>query len=434
MRNSWPLVSSIHMPNISLPLGLISTQSMITLNQVAPPGYIVEEPKWPKRTYSRSSSTKVSLSTDESSLQVLSQSLSTDIHESALITQKPMLKQRSASENHLSTILRSTSQRLKSAQRQSFTWTLTSLRRVPAPPPLRRLPTPTKGLSESRETLIEPDRSDFAHSSANNSYISRTPSPQKQIPRSAGKAPPKRGKSPTPSAGSDDSLCGVRTPDLVIPGLLTSPSRSGRRSEQRHRMRISSGGAKGIAALIQKDSRASVFTRNPDSLRKAVLNSPHRISLASDPFVSAVKSSKPVMSITQIQEPRPLYIRKATFGQEATSERPLSFELPLREVSGNSQSPQKRPNSEPVSWTLWERFGSKPFLVVTARSDADHSYTDEPKAISLSNGRPQALKRRPIVRSTYIQAAKRLRRPRRTRRGHLALKTTRSPGSTNQPH
>jgi hypothetical protein len=216
-------------PNISLPLGLLSTQSMMTIKQIAPPADIVEEPKWPERTYSRASSTKISLSTDESSLQILSQSPSTDIYESASITQKPMLKQRSASENHLSTILWSTSQRLKYLQRQSFTWTLTSLRRVPAPPPQKRLPTPTKGLTESHEALIEPDRSDFAHSSASSSYITRTPSLQKQIPRSAGQAPPKRGESPMPSTGSDDSLCGIQTPDLAIPGLLTSPSRSGRR-------------------------------------------------------------------------------------------------------------------------------------------------------------------------------------------------------------
>jgi hypothetical protein len=66
------------------------------------------------------------------------------------------------------------------------------------------------------------------------------------------------------------------------------------------------------------------FRPSPETIRslclpekKKILIIPQRFALASDPFYSSVKSSKPVIPNPQIQGPRPqppLYIHKARLG------------------------------------------------------------------------------------------------------------------------
>src|SRR5215469_1871454 len=111
-------------------------------------------------------------------------------------------------------------------------------------------------------------------------------------------------------------------------------------------MRISSDSAKGILASLNRDNRASAPLIGGE--RSKSLSGPHRISLASNPFYSSVNSAKPVILRTQIQDPRLLYIRKATFGKEVTTKRPKSFVSPLRPVSGNAQ-PTNKPYEPPHS-------------------------------------------------------------------------------------
>jgi hypothetical protein len=361
-RDSWPLGSSIQIPNVLLPLTRLQSNSTVTLNQVAPPGYLVpSDPKWPKRTFSRNSRTKVSVSSEESH----SEYFASNPYEKIMEPLRIPIKRRVASENQLSTILRSTSQRLKESHRKSLSRTLTTISRFPGLPPLERLPTPPgKLVSESREVLIEQKDGKATRSAIYQGYQLRTPSPAKKFAKMSGNVFPKSNHSPSPSAGSDDSLCGMDTPDLVIPAPLTSPSKHGRRNEQRHKMRISSSDAAQVAAMIQKDSRASVMAlgHQKTTIDKTNLSVPHRISLASDPFFSTVKSFKPTIPAANIVEPRPLYIRKATFGQEATSERPLGFTSPLQDVSGNAAAPAKRPLPEPqLSNTASNESQTNPF-------------------------------------------------------------------------
>jgi len=208
------------------------------------------------------------------------------------------------------------------------------------------LPSPPQSrATESREVLLDATENQSNDSSINDTSRTQTPSPNKKVARSAGQVYRKRGRSPTPTGSDDDSLCGVDTPDLVIPAQLTSPSKLGR-SEQRHRISISSVRTDLTALVEPEASRVSVLTlRSRGSVTdNSKLAIPHRISLASDPFYSSVKSSR-VSSSTKIQGPRPLYIRKATFGQEATSERPPSGGSVLQDISGNQMSPVNTPRS-----------------------------------------------------------------------------------------
>ncbi|KAH6665720.1 hypothetical protein B0J14DRAFT_432864, partial [Halenospora varia] len=312
MRDSWPLVSGI-------PLSFLPSQSLstMTLNQVAPPGYIVapeSDSKWLRRSSSKVLKNKVVVSTEEPNDKVKPPS-------PAKGPKWHRHQRRSNSETQLSSILRSTSQRLKAAHRRSLTRTMSTFARLPGSPPSQRPPTPPfKQQTESREALIDSEISyaESERSSVYESYMRRTPSLGKSS-RNSGHVGSKRDRSTSPSGDSDNSLCALGTPDLVIPAPLTSPSKQYARREQRHTMSISKN-PKELSLLLRKNSRH-----------------PHRISLSSDPFYSEVKSSKPVFPIAHAQGPRPLYVRKATFGQYATSIRPLSYTSPLRDVSGNAQ-------------------------------------------------------------------------------------------------
>ncbi|PQE17435.1 hypothetical protein CJF32_00008667 [Rutstroemia sp. NJR-2017a WRK4] len=342
IRDSWPLVSFNQMSTRQFPLQVVSSprslrkppERNIRLNCVAPPGYVLpDEPQKPTRTFSRRAQAKNSDSVED-----------VTIIDGEPTIARGRTRQRSSSENQLSVILKSTSQRLRDTQRRS-------LGRFPGSPPKQRLPTPpVNNATESRELLIRPDTASDLGSQPDRELF-RTPSPGKKVPRTAGRAFQKRGRSPTPSEHSDDdSLCGIDTPDLVIPAQLTSPSKSGRKFEQRHRMNLST--SKIPAPKIHHAAKPSVGT-----IDKTDFGSSPQI-LANDPFLS-IKGSKPISS-SQIYEPRPLHIRKATFGHHATEEKPLEFiDSPLKDISVNqsgalvkepkSPTPSNEPN--PFQWS-----------------------------------------------------------------------------------
>lgn len=314
------------------------------MNQVAPPGYMVvpPEPKWPRRSSSKLSQNKVVVHFSDSDFE----SDSTEPRITTLPV-RPHLQRRSTSESQLSTILRSTSQRLKIVKRNSLTRTLSTFRQLPGWPPSHRLPDlPCIEPKEKRRSLNRLNCAESVGSSVNESCLEPSPCLDKKSSKILGHIDLRRERSPTPSAGSDDSLCATQTPDLVIPAQLTSPNKRSLRHEQRHRMSISKG-SRDLTAIIRKNSRASIVIlgdRKADE-EQTVFSTPHRISLASDPFYSSVKSSKPVFPKTKVPDTRPLYVRKSTFGQEATAERPLSYTSPLQNISGNAQSPLKRTDS-----------------------------------------------------------------------------------------
>ncbi|KAG4026628.1 hypothetical protein MFRU_038g00320 [Monilinia fructicola] len=315
IRDSWPLASRVQMPTTSLPH--VQSERNIRINCVAPPGYVLSQPQRPKRSFSRKSHVKNSDS----------------VEDITIIDGEPRInhgRRRSNSENQLSSILKSTSQRLRDTHRQSVRKSWNNLGKFPGSPPKQRLPSPpTNKATESREVLLASGCSTPDHYSLQTIQSPRTPSPGKRVPRTAGRAFQKRGRSPTPSGGSDDSLCGVDTPDLVIPAQLTSPSKSGRRFDQRHQMNIS-----------HTKNSSNAFKNNHSS----------KIEIASDPFFSSVKSAKAISSAT-IYGPQPRHMRKATFGQEETMENSNNHgDLPLKDISGNQLGPLvKEPRSPPQS-------------------------------------------------------------------------------------
>jgi hypothetical protein len=335
-RDSWPLLSNI-------PMAFLPGQSHMTPSPVAPPGYVVEDLKWPKRSSSILSRKKTSISQKHQTPH--SRSVDPCIPVKASLRD---LHRRSTSENQLSTILRSTSQRLKAAHRRSLSRTISAFSRYPGSPPTERLPTPPrKHATESREALVGKRFAESVAGSICDSHRDR--SPEKESLGERSQPIPPRVNSLTPSGDSRDSLCRTKTPELLIPASLTSPSKHGLRGERRHKMEISSGSAKDISMMIHNDTRASLEAiGGQDTVENKTILTVQQISLAGDPFYSFVKSSKPIPN-AQIQGPRPqppLYIRKATFGQEATTERPEGFSSPLKDVSGNAQALLRTSQSE----------------------------------------------------------------------------------------
>ncbi|KAK0103152.1 hypothetical protein ONS95_014952 [Cadophora gregata] len=307
VRDSWPL-------NTTLSSGF--GQPSVVQSPVAPPGYVIQDQRWPKRTTSLSGR-KNSRDSSRSPSKIRGP------YSGDAIPYRNAHR-RSTSETQLSTILRSTSQRLKASQRQSLTRTTSSLGQFPGLPPSERLPTPPRKANESREGLINHDPIHSFGSSLYDAYAARTPSPSKKRQRTSSKRSIVRPKSPAASVESRDSLCASDTTDLIILAPLTSPSKSPRVVQNRSAKKASA------AKDISGGDSSKIFLPPP------------RTSLTGDPFYSPVRSCKPLMSSPQVQGPRPMYIRKATFGQEATAERPASYVSPLRDVTGNAQSSPKR--------------------------------------------------------------------------------------------
>ena len=369
VRDSWPL-------NANVPMGFLPSQTNMVLSPVAPPGYVIQDPKWPKRTTSLPGTSRTASSArDPYSVDVMPYR---------------RVHRRSTSETQLSTILRSTSQRLKAAQRHSMTRTSSSLGQSPGLPPIARLPTPPRNATESREGLIDLDMAESVGSSIYNVYA-RTPSPKKKHQRTSSKRSIVKQRSPTASIESKDSLCMSDTTDLVMTVPLTSPSKSPRVVQRQTAKQAA--GAKDTSILIHQDNQSSVST-NPQDTNTKIFSRPRRISLTGDPFYSTVRSSKPMMPNSLVQGPRPMYIRKATFGQVATTERPLSSCSPLRDVSGNVQSSSQRDLPEtPVT--------SEPNLFQWHPQEASKTRT-APRSPKSSSPRRKGHKRSNVIRMSNI--------------------------------
>ncbi|KAG9235200.1 hypothetical protein BJ875DRAFT_495240 [Amylocarpus encephaloides] len=386
VRGSWPLAN--------IPLSLLPAQSTLTLNQVAPPGYVVApDSKWPRRNSSRNSRTRIAVPSPDS----LSQTQTPDPVTPTPRSRKPHQRSHSTSEAHLSTILRSTSQRLK---RSSLTRTLTTFSRMPGSPPKERLPTPTRQANQSSEGLIENRFFESPDSSMFDAYM-QTPSPQKcddEDPNQTSSKQPEN--SPTSSATSEDSLCDVRNSEILPPGHLTSLSKQNN-SAQMHQLHISTN-TSNRPTLIGKDSRASTMalgehhlTHTPQNIHSDMPS----ISLAGDPFYSRVRSAKPVHPKPNLSGPRPPYGRKATFGlvgQDATIKRPLSYTSPLQDVSGNAQSPQRLSDSHlssisneedrnPFQWSPQEAMQNRQRQLSPKRSGSKGKGHKRSNVIRMSN-------------------------------------------------
>jgi hypothetical protein len=392
IRDSWPLSN--------IPSSIFPGQMTMTLNQVAPPGYLVEpESKWPRRSgSSRHSRTKIIIP----SPGTFSQSLTTDPDTPTPRSRKPYLRRRSTSETQLSTILRSTSQRLKAAQRHSLTRTLTTFTRLPGSPPKHRLPTPpgAKKPNESSEGLVGTTLFESPNSSVLDAFM-RTPSPEKPEHNALENLSVNGIRSSASSVVSDDSLCEIHPPEQVVPGLLTSPNRRNNLPTQRHRMTIPTST---LLPPRLADTRSFTSSLSPSkhlSVEESeIINtSQQHIPSSGDPFYSCVKSSKPAFPKTFHQGPQPLYIRKATFGQETTTERPASYISPLQDVSGNIQYPKRKSLSQLSTSTITSE--SNPFQWSPQEAMQEKPRHRSPQR---SGGKPKGHKRSNVIRmSNFIR-------------------------------
>jgi hypothetical protein len=331
VRDSWPLGSSMQIPSALR----LQSNSTLTLNQVAPPGYLVpSDPKRPNRTYSRKSRSQIHVPSSGATSRLSKEPPSPNSHPG-----KPV-QRRTLSENHLSTVLRSTSERLRVSHRRSLSRTLTVINRRPETLP-EPFFTPNKVASESREVLIDHMSTLSGSSSFLETILAQTPNPDRKNTEIAGQANSKRKATTPPSAGSDDSLCAKDTSDVVIPSPLTSPSKNWNRGQQRHSSRIPTNNSS-TSTLLHKGSRASAFalgSQNSDRDELFFINQP-QTPPALDPFYSTSKIARRSMPINEGKDlsPRPLYIRKSTFGPLEASKRTSNFAFPLKDISGNMQS------------------------------------------------------------------------------------------------
>jgi hypothetical protein len=435
VKDPWPLAS-----HNFIPLAMLPNQSTMVLSPVAPPGYIIQD-RGPNRSSSRISRRKSAISVDTTSSRSPNvtrgiRSPSSSPSQSPLKSPKRLPKrslakngdkfnlptphkplQRATSETQLSTILRSTSERLETARRQTLTRTLTTISKFPGILPLERHPDPSMRLTtESREQLIDKEYTESLRSSNPTDFPSRTPSPGKETwvisQESCTQSNPlTQSKSPTPSNSSRDSLCATDTPDLFIPAPLTSPSRSLRieRTRQSGMHSLSSSGD--VSAGIHNGKDNSSLSCSIESLDHAEIENPkipHCISLASDPFYSSVKSSKPIIPRTRIQGPRPMYFRKATFGHEATLERPSSLSSPLKERTENCLSHSKRqatsPPSSPQNVPEREEIELNPFQWLPQEASKSISVLPSSK---YSGGRRRGHKRSTTVRISNLPVSSR---------------------------
>lgn len=369
LRDSWPmgaLGTQMQIPN-SL---RSQSQSTVTLNQVAPPGYIISsDPKRPKRTYSRTSRNKVSVSSEDSPYTV-EPSPSAGPY-------KPISRPRRAnSENQLSTILRSTSQRLKEARRKSLSRTLTAVNRVPGGSGVHPLQTPTRHASESREVLVEPQPAASTYESFREKYIMRTPSPGKRVPRLAGQAQSKRKSIPSLSAESDDSLCIKDLPEVVLPSPLTSPSKRFEHFQSRNITRESTDLSKDAVSHSHKDDQTAVLPLGREDTNHNDFSpfGQYQNTVSNDPFYTSVPIRKPLPPTNPVDlSPRPLYIRKTTFGQETALQKSTNSTSPLKDISGNRQSPPKSGQPQTASTRLSQEVSSNPFQWSPKESTRRHS-------------------------------------------------------------
>lgn len=303
----------------------------------------------------------------------------------------------SHTDTQLTTILRSTSQRLRDAhaagnvspsREQPKNARVSILSPLFGKPPSQKAPSPPKAMNgnESRQDLVEsPVFFDESRCSSPKSSV---------LDLFHGDV---RARTPQNGILSDDeddvdSLCGV-TPDFETHPSLTSPSRHQKLFERRQHIRNSSGHNSGTK--IHEDNRASlvpfgahdILATAPRSLRTLDRkNTPSN----EDPFVTATSAAaKANPSSRSLLLNRPdLQPRKTTFGEI----------LPLRSVVNNNQMSLNDP--EPIKRSIVNRNSElleQPFQWTA--NPTDFSRNGHPQIIigDMSHPRAKGHKRSKVV-------------------------------------
>lgn len=268
------------------------------------------------------------------------------------------LKRKSSTDNQLTTILCSTSQRLRDAQaaakveqpRSKVRGLRTSvLAPISGLPPSEKAPSPQRDQISSwkRHSLVgmpgSPGDSccNSIKSSVLDLFSPRVNASPTRNPSTA-KATRESTQPENPSDDDDaDSLYSM-IPDVAVPAALTSPSKRGNRSPAERRLsRVSSTANTGTK--IHEDNRASLApfgarnnfaTKTKFAQTKSLRTKDRKVRqvpTGDDPFVT--KGTGATHAISALPIRRDSQPRKTTFGEE----------FPLRAVSGNSQGPIPEP-------------------------------------------------------------------------------------------
>jgi hypothetical protein len=271
----------------------------------------------------------------------------------------PSSHRRSISDSQLTSILRSTSQRLRSTERvsnvRSRSRSSSIILQASGPPPEKKPSTPPRERRPIRRKSVAGEKEGFKRAISTKSSLrnvnSFPHSPDRMIPRVAGSGRAK-GRMPSPSTSfvsDDDSIYGNGSAETVISAALTSPSR-GRRLTKRHNVIIPSENSS--PTQVHEDKRISMDCFGSD------LNFIQHGSKNSDPFIT----SQPVSNAKQRSGPRPngarpQIQRKATFGHDSNPKlSDLDASRPLRAASGNLKAPVKEKHqasttqSNPFQW------------------------------------------------------------------------------------
>ncbi len=343
LRDSWPLVSLVDSAS-TVPLSVNKRPVIKSGNTHSRSSYsafplsIDNELSWPQRVLSRSSSYTRCL--DGIPLRWSGHSAKSSVTS----LKRPSSSRKSVSENQLTSILRSTSQRLKEAQLRPLSRSLSVVSQVSGAPPTVQPPSPLGDQrGESREALIVTDDVsliDSVRSSVLNS-VSQTPSPHKGELNMVNKIERDDKKEVSPAISEISqcySLCPSKTPDLLIPSTLTSLSKRGAWSDQRYEMKILS--TDGTSTNIHKEDGNSMLAGG-STITTHDTHSSIQIDSASNPFVSSDPRAKLPPKSRPVKGPRPLIKRQSIGEQSPNSKGRETVHSPLRVVSGNQKSPSK---------------------------------------------------------------------------------------------
>ena len=392
LRDSWPLVGWVEAPS-TVPL---STSKHPLINLGSPdrrtsysafPLSVDNETSWPQHTLSRSSF--YTRGNDGRPIRRSGHSAKSSI---TSLKKLPSTR-KSVSDNQLTSILRSTSQRLKNTQRRPFSRSLSVLSQVSGAPPTVQPPSqPVDKRGENWEALIETDDVsviDSVQSSVLNS-ISQTPSPQKMAVHTPDeiKGNEKEASPTTSEVSESDSLCPSRTPDLFIPAALTSPSKRGARADRRCEMTISS--MDGPLTTVRKDNRHSLVAEGSIDIIYDTQSSNQN-----DPFVPADTRAKAVPKPRSVKGPRPLVKQQAIMEKDPNSKGHKTITSPFVVVSGNQKSLTK---PKPALTDLPGRTQENPFQWSPQCSPSSVlSPCQKPMGI-----KPKGHRRRRIVRLSHL--------------------------------
>lgn len=342
LRDSWPMVGWVQShPNMPQYINKHPTINSANVeNRTSYSAFLYSadnEPAWPQPTFSRPGS--ITVRTDRRSNRWSNHSAKSSVTS----LERLLANRKSVSDGQLTSILRSTSQRLKAARRRPISRTMNFLSEVSDISPAAQPPSPSRDQNgDGPVVLVDNDYVSLVDSVPSSilNRASQTPDPQKMILRTAESVQEiEKRTSPMASELSEvDSLCSSKIPDSYIPAALSSPSKRGVEVGQGHEMSISST-VDPLTGIDQDEGWPLVALADDSGNANPSLS--NSLSSANDPFLSVDTTTKRRLNSKSPKGPRPLTKRNTAIQQNSKTD---GWEVPfprLRPMSGNLKSPNQ---------------------------------------------------------------------------------------------